>query len=112
MDTATSKTTVQTVVILLGLFAILALGGVVYLVDTGAPVASVAIVSTPMGVALGSLGTLLASTRSPVAAQLPVVTPPEKIADVPMTAWAVDVPDVPRTTTLAEPLALEDHAQA
>lgn len=74
----TDKGTIRLVIVLLGLFAILGLAGVVYLIDGGTSAALVAVVSTPMGVALGSLGTMLASTRTVAEPIVPVqvVNPP------------------------------------
>lgn len=55
---------VMTVVISLALFALAGLGGVVWLVSQHAAGDSIALVATPMGVALGALGALLAKTTS------------------------------------------------
>lgn len=72
VDTATSKTTVNLVIIFLGVFAILALAAVYGLIDSGKSADKVAIIVGPMGVALGAVAGVLASTRSPVAAQIDV----------------------------------------
>lgn len=62
----TSKTTVLAVVVSVAIFAILGLAGAVFLIDQGTDAALVALVTTPMGVALGALASMLASTRSTV----------------------------------------------
>jgi hypothetical protein len=82
-STATSKTTINLVVSFLGVFALAALAAVTFLIDRNASAANVAIIVGPMGVALGAVGGILSTSRSPVASQLPVVTPPEQIADPP-----------------------------
>ncbi len=64
----TSKTTVLAVVVSLALFAIGALAGTIYLIDSGASEGAVAIVVGPMGVALGALASVLNSTRSTLGA--------------------------------------------
>lgn len=60
----TSKLTVNLVVIALGVFLLAALGGIVYLIDQGTPVSDVAVIAGPLGVALGALASILASTRA------------------------------------------------
>lgn len=100
-STATSKTTINLVVIFLGVFALAALGAVTYLIDQNASAANVAIIVGPMGVALGAVGGVLASTRSPIAAQLPVVTPPEHIAAPPVGTVEPAQPDYATAPVLA-----------
>lgn len=63
-ESGQDRTVVLAVVVLLGLFSLLGLGGIVWLIDGGSDASSIAVVSTLTGGALGSLGTLLASTRS------------------------------------------------
>jgi hypothetical protein len=60
----TSPTVVLLVVCSLALFALAGLASVVWLISVDADGEHIALVATPMGAALGSLGTLLASTRS------------------------------------------------
>lgn len=60
----TGRETVQSVVRFLGAIALVGLLGVIYLVDRGRAASSVAVVATIAGAAAGSLGTLLASTRT------------------------------------------------
>lgn len=60
----TDTKVVLAVVVLLGVFALGGLGGGIWLINIGAPTEAVAGVFTLTGTALGSLGTLLASTRS------------------------------------------------
>lgn len=60
----TSKATVLMVVGFLGIFALAALAGTVFLIDSNAPSTSVAIITGPMGVALGALASMLVSSRS------------------------------------------------
>lgn len=60
----TSKTTVLAVVVSLAIFAIGALAGAVFLIDSGASETAIAIIVGPMGVALGALASVLNSTRS------------------------------------------------
>lgn len=80
----TSRTTVLAVVIGLALFALVGLLCATYLIDQGKDAALVALIATPMGVALGGLTGLLASTRStlgpndtePSTFQATVVRPP------------------------------------
>lgn len=113
MDTATSKTTVNLVIIFLGVFALAALAAVTFLIDGGQAADKVAIIVGPMGVALGAVAGVLASTRSPIAAQIP--QPAAILAD----AGLVAVPAAPATPapapqyqpTLDAPLPIEDHAQ-
>ncbi len=68
MDTATAKSTVNLVIIILGVFALVGLVGVLWLTDSGTDAAAIAVIVGPMGVALGAVGGVLASTRTPVAA--------------------------------------------
>lgn len=58
-----TQITVTLVVCFLGIFAIAALAATTFLLWDGADAATVAVVSTAMGTALGALGTLLASTN-------------------------------------------------
>lgn len=60
----TRTSTVNLVVTLLGLYALIALGGTIYLIDHAASAASVAVVAGTGGTALGSLASVLATTRS------------------------------------------------
>lgn len=62
--TATSQTTVIIVVGILGVYALAALAGVIWLISVKADAASVALVSTSGGIALGAVATLLANTRT------------------------------------------------
>lgn len=55
---------VLAVVVLLGVFAIVGLLGTIWLVNNSHDPASIAVISTLTGAAVGALGTLLASTRS------------------------------------------------
>lgn len=70
-----NQLTVTLVVIFLGMFALGGLAGLVFLLWDGADAATVAVVATPMGVALGALGAVLASTSvnppAPVVAEPP-----------------------------------------
>jgi hypothetical protein len=59
------RAVVVAVVCFLGTFALVGLAGVVWLVHDRVDAASVAVISTLTGAAAGSLGTLLASTRTP-----------------------------------------------
>lgn len=68
----TDTKVVLSVVLLLGAFALGGLGGAIWLISTGSPAESIAIISGLSGTALGSLGTLLASTRSQPEAPAPV----------------------------------------
>lgn len=63
-EQAQDRTVVLAVVALLGMFAIVGLAGVIWLVDHQRDPSAVAVVSTLTGAAIGALGTLLASTRS------------------------------------------------
>ncbi len=101
MDTATAKSTVNLVIVTLGIFALVALVGVLWLTDNGTDATSIAVIVGPMGVALGAVGGVLASTRTPVPANPPVVMDP------PVAQPVVPVDVQP---TLAVPLAPEDHA--
>lgn len=60
----TDTFTVRAVVLMLGLFALLGLGGLVWLVDHGVDGDQLAIIAGPTGTALGALGAVLVSTRS------------------------------------------------
>lgn len=60
----TSRTTVLAVVIGLALFALVALGCTTFLIHDGVAAAQVGLIATPMGMALGGLTGILASTRS------------------------------------------------
>lgn len=62
--TSTPKSVILAVVVILGVFALAALGAVTYLIADGQSAATVAILSTPMGLALGGIIGLLASTRT------------------------------------------------
>lgn len=74
MDTATSRSTVLLVIGFLGTFMLMALVGLIYLIDRGTDAALVAVVSTPLGASLGALSAMLVSTRS--APPVPPVPPP------------------------------------
>lgn len=76
MNTATSKTTINLVVIFLGVFSLLALAAVTFLIDAGQAADKVAIIVGPMGVALGAVAGVLASTKSAVE----VPAPPAAVA--------------------------------
>lgn len=65
----TSRTTILAVVIGLALFSLASLACVTFLIHDGTPDASVAILAVPMGTALGSLATLLSSTRGTLGAK-------------------------------------------
>jgi len=60
----TSRSTVLAVVCFLGVFTLGALGAVTWLVHDHISADAVAVIATPMGVALGALASILASTRS------------------------------------------------
>jgi hypothetical protein len=62
----TQTRVVMAVVVFLGVFALGGLGGVVWLISVGAETGSVAVVAGLTGTALGSMATMLASTRSGV----------------------------------------------
>lgn len=64
MNVATDRTTVLLVISFLGIFLLLGLVGLVYLIDRGTDAALIAIVSGPVGGALGGLTAMLVSTRS------------------------------------------------
>lgn len=64
----TDTKVVLSVVLLLGTFALGGLAGAIWLINGDAPAESIAVISGLSGTALGSLGTLLASTRSMPAA--------------------------------------------
>lgn len=68
----TDSKVVMTVIVFLGLFALAGLGGVVWLISVAADASSVAVVAGLTGTALGSVGTMLASTRTTVEAAQPV----------------------------------------
>lgn len=70
----TDTKVVLAVVLLLGAFALGGLGGTIWLIHGGSPAEAVAITAGLTGTALGSLGTLLASTRSGTVAQPVEVT--------------------------------------
>lgn len=60
----TDKGTIRAVVILLGLFALVGLSGMIYLIDRETEADMLAILAGPMGTALGALASILVSTRS------------------------------------------------
>lgn len=63
--TTTPKSVILAVVLFLGVFALLGLAGVVFLIDRGhATGAEIALVSSPTVFALGALAGLLGSTRT------------------------------------------------
>lgn len=74
----TDRFTVRAVVLLLGAFALIGLGGLIWLIG-GAKNATdatlLAVVAGPTGTALGALGTLLARTSVGDDAPLPVAGP-------------------------------------
>ncbi len=72
----TSKLTINLVVLIIGAFAIGALIGVFLLLDDGKPDTAVIALTTPMGVALGALASMLVSTRAG-----DVVAPAPPVAD-------------------------------
>lgn len=80
MDTATSKSTINIVIVFLGVFALAALAAVFFLVDGGTAADKVAIIVGPMGVALGAIAGVLSNTRAPVPAAPPVVMDPPVVA--------------------------------
>jgi hypothetical protein len=63
-DTATDKSTVNLVVLLLGIGAIIGLSGLIWLVHDGVPAATLVAISTPVATIVGALGAVLSSTRS------------------------------------------------
>jgi hypothetical protein len=63
-DASTDKSTVNLVVLLLGVAAILGLGGLVYLIQDGTEAEQLIVVSTPVAGIVGALGAMLSSTRS------------------------------------------------
>lgn len=74
----TDNFTVRAVVMLLGVFALVGLVGLIWLIDHGSvsDAALLAIIAGPTGTALGSLGTLLARTSTDHPAPVQVVNPP------------------------------------
>lgn len=64
----TDTFTVRAVVLLIGAFAVVGLVGLVFLIWSGTQSADLAIVSGPLGVALGALSAVLVSTRNVPAA--------------------------------------------
>lgn len=68
----TDTKVVLAVVLLLGTFALGGLAGAIWLIHSDSPAESIAIISGLAGTALGSLGTLLASTRSATSVAQPV----------------------------------------
>lgn len=68
----TDTFTVRAVVLLLGLFAAVGLVGLIFLIYTGTTSQDLAIIVTPVATALGSLASVLVSTRSAPAAALPL----------------------------------------
>lgn len=60
----TQQRTVLVVVLALAGFALVGLGGLIYLVDAGTAPEAIAIIAGPTGVALGALGSMLNSTRT------------------------------------------------
>jgi hypothetical protein len=70
----TDRTVVLAVVVLLGAFCLLGLGGLIWLIDHGSDGEVLAIVAGPTSAALGALGALLASTRS--SEHVRIVNPP------------------------------------
>lgn len=91
------KKPVLAVVLFVGVFSIAALGCVTFLISDGASETAIAVISTPMGVALGILGTLLSSTRyqngnGQVVAPVQVVNAPDKPVPVDTTATVPDEP--------------------
>lgn len=62
--TTTPKSVIMAVVIVLGLFALASLGAVTFLLSDGQTGETVAIIVGPMGVAIGAVAGVLASTRT------------------------------------------------
>lgn len=63
-DSATDKSTVNLVVLLLGVAAIIGLIGLIWLIHDGTPAATLVAISTPVAAITGALGAVLSSTRS------------------------------------------------
>lgn len=63
-DSATDKSTVNLVVLLLGILAIIGLAGLIWLIHDGTPAATLVAVSTPVAAITGALAAVLSSTRS------------------------------------------------
>lgn len=70
--------TERAVVVMLGVFALVGLGGLIWLIDHGSvtDAALLAIIAGPTGTALGSLGTLLARLGGDRPAEVQVVNTP------------------------------------
>lgn len=96
MNPSTPKKVVLAVVCFVGVYALAALGGTIWLIGVHATAANVAIISGTGGVALGILGGLLASTRTdPVAeAQAAQVAAVDPLADAAAAAVAPIAPVV------------------
>lgn len=121
--TTTPKSVILAVVVVLGLFALGALAGCIFLLDSGKDATVVAVIATPMGVALGLVGGMLASARTtpelPPGSQLvggavTLTTPTtaqndgETFSGTPLVPAAVSSPVAPQyAPTLAEPF---DHS--
>jgi hypothetical protein len=87
------KFVVLAVVAFLGAFALLGLAGTIWLVHDGVDASAVAVVSTLTGAAAGSLGTLLATTRTaPPAALQQAAGYQQAVADVQALAQAPQQP--------------------
>lgn len=61
---STDSRVVLAVVVLLGVFGLLGMGGLIWLVHSGADGNAVAIIAGPTGTAVGALAAVLATTRT------------------------------------------------
>lgn len=64
MEASTDRSTVNLVVLLLGLAVIVGLTGLIWLIHDGTSAALLVVVSTPVATFGGALGAMLSSTRS------------------------------------------------
>jgi len=64
VNPSTPKVVIMAVVIILGVFGLAALGAVTFLIADGTEASSIAILVGPMGVAIGAVAGVLASTRT------------------------------------------------
>lgn len=81
----TDRRVVFAVVLFLGTFALMGLGGTTWLIDHQRDASNIAIVSGLTGTALGALGGILASTRSGPDTAMPV-----QVMNAPADAVPVD----------------------
>lgn len=60
----TDRLTIRLVITFIGIFALVGLAGIIWLIDEGTAGVDLAIIAGPTGVALGALGSMLAHTSS------------------------------------------------